>query len=317
MNRGQLSLLALLVLMMAVESVDARPRITFLAPMGDELQSGAAAFRNQFHSRIRTRHPYAELQMIVMGVEDAKAPYPWRTIALPTVFVTAHTDLAKAASSRFPGASVILATLADPQQLGFDITGPGRPNVSGFTFHHEFELKHFEFLREIDPRIRRVGVIVDRHWQTEALSRRILDQGPALLGMEVEIFSLEEGGDPLEWSKGPSAARMDAWFVPDTPTNRIHGAAIAREVRRLQRPSIGGHRSHAVGGGLMVYEPDRVDPWPRIARIVNLVLSGVPARDIAFDRPSTFRLTVNLKAAAELGVAMPVSLTRRADEVIR
>lgn len=291
-------------------------QIVFLEPEGTK--GGFAQFAAQVSKVVRSRHADVVLKHRYIAVTDiSTARYQLAEIEAPHVLVTAHTLIAQAAVLQFPDIPIVVATLADPAQLGLTSSTTQRPNVTGFTFHHEFELKHFEFLRELDPRIQRVGVIVDRHWRTEALSRRIVEQGPALVGIEVEVFSAEEGGDPLEWSKSPSAARMDAWFVPDTPTNRIHGAAIAREVRRLKRPSIGGHRSHAIGGGLMVYEPDRVDPWPRIARIVNLVLSGVPARDIAFDRPSTFRLVVNLKAAAELGIAMPVSLTRRADEVIR
>lgn len=289
--------------------------ILFLSPNGEG--GGFESFRNEFSRLISKRYPASKLERRSLAIDSLEvtrkhlADLPTR----PSVYVTAHTGLAQAAALEFPSIPVVLATLADPAQLGFPSSGGH--NVTGFTFHHEFELKHFEFLRELDPRIQRVGVVADRYWQTEVLSKRIIEQGPALLGMEIEVFSTEEGSDPSDWHKNPSAARMDAWFVPDTPANRIHGAAIAREIRRLKRPSIGGHRSHAVGGGLVVYEPDRVDPWPRIARIVNLVLSGVPAREIAFDRPSAFRLIVNLKAATELGLEVPAAITRRADEIIR
>ena len=43
------------------------------------------------------------------------------------------------------------------------------------------------------------------------------------------------------------------------------------------------------------------------AGMVNAILSGVPAREIAFDRPMALRLIINLKAAEALGIAKQIT----------
>jgi putative ABC transport system substrate-binding protein len=47
------------------------------------------------------------------------------------------------------------------------------------------------------------------------------------------------------------------------------------------------------------------------------VLNGVKPADIPIERPTTFQLVVNLKAAKTLDLTMPQALMVRADDVIQ
>lgn len=317
MNRAARLLLACATL--ATARVLAGPSVVYLDPQQLPEDAGYRSFQLQFEQRVKARHREASLDRLKVPADNLEeAAQRLRDVSPPTAFVTAHTTLAQAAAARFPEVPIVLATMADPSDLGLiDANGRARSNVTGFTSFLPFELKHFELIRELVPRARVVGILMDRHWASEPLSQRIVRDAPALFGLEARTF-LAESREQVAAQLGSVEARgMDAWFIPDTPSNRTHAEDIARRLRKLGRPSVGGHVSHARAGGLAVYEPERIDPWPRVAGMVNAILSGVPAREIAFDRPMALRLIINLKAAEALGVNVPAAAAKRANEIIR
>jgi putative ABC transport system substrate-binding protein len=233
------------------------------------------------------------------------------------VVVTAHTELARAWAKLRPDVPVVLLTLADPRDLGFVASnGLRTADVTGFTYFVSHELKHVELLKEAAPRIRSLGILADRHWEREELSQRLLAEGPRLFGFRVQLFVFETTDDIPALLRSEPARSMEAWFVPDSPAARIAGADIARRIKALKRPSMGGHRSHVEGGGLMTYEPAPVDHWARIVALVRTILGGTPAREIGFDRPSRFRLTVSEPAARGLGLRLSPAFLKKADEVL-
>lgn len=67
----------------------------------------------------------------------------------------------------------------------------------------------------------------------------------------------------------------------------------------------------------MWYGPDLVALFPRAARLVDLILKGAKPADLPVEQPTTFRLTIDLKAAKALGHTIPQSVLVRADEVIK
>src|SRR5437773_12567991 len=90
-------------------------------------------------------------------------------------------------------------------------------------------------------------------------------------------------------------------------------AALAAE-RRL--PAVYGNSEHAEAGGLVAYGANFRDLERRAATFVDKILKGAKPADLPVEQSTKFELVINLKTAKTLGLTIPDSLLRRADEVI-
>ena len=75
-------------------------------------------------------------------------------------------------------------------------------------------------------------------------------------------------------------------------------------------------QEHADAGGLMAYATNRPLMFRSAAIYVDKILKGAKPGDLPIERPTTFDLVVNLKAARKLGLTMPLAIMVRATRVI-
>ena len=226
------------------------------------------------------------------------------------------TLAASKATSTIP---IVMVTGSDPVKLGV-VASFSRPggNVTGVTFlSAELHGKRLEILKEVVPRIRRVGVVFNPESATEVKSFLEWEAAARTLNMEAQRVEIRLQGDIDRVISDAPRKRLDALTVAASTMFVANRKQILTAVAKTRLPAIYGSAEDADAGGLMSYGPNVPDGFRRAAGYVAKILKGAKPADLPFEQPTRFQLTVNLKTAKGIGIAFPQSILLRADQVIK
>ncbi len=192
------------------------------------------------------------------------------------------------------------------------------PNVTAVTFENAvLSQQRLEVLRDIVPTVKRVGVLTYPGDALGALDLRETQMAGEKLGVAVAAL---EARDPEALARALLSAaptRPEALIVPGSaaafwPTDQIVGVTV-----RAKLPAIFAFREFVDAGALASFGPNLDALYRRAGTLIGKALVGVPPRDLPVEVPSRFELVVSRKAARALGLDIPPSLVRRADELVK
>lgn len=225
---------------------------------------------------------------------------------------------AKKATATIP--IVMSATGSDPVQLGFvaSLSHPGG-NVTGLTLlNQDLEAKHLELLKQIVPRLTRVAILGNSSSRITPKARESLEAAARTLGVELHHVEVQRAED-LDQAFADIAGRYAGGVVvrADPLVLEAHDKRVIGLALKYRLPAIYWLTRYAQGGGLVSYGADLFAVHRRSAYYVDRILRGARPADLPVEEPTAFTLTVNLKTARALGLAIPPSALMRANEVIQ
>jgi putative tryptophan/tyrosine transport system substrate-binding protein len=214
---------------------------------------------------------------------------------------------------------IVMIVPGDPVGAGL-IESLARPggNVTGLTIQMtELNGKRLELLREVVPKISRVGVLFNPANPVGRSNVTQLEAAGRALGITIHPVEAREPHDLPKAFSLVTEARDQALIVVVDPLTWINRVAVLELVARTRLPSMFYIREFVELGGLMSYGSSTTDHFRRAATYVAKILKGAKPADLPVQQPIKFELFVNLKTAKAIGITISESMLLRADKVIR
>ena len=209
---------------------------------------------------------------------------------------------------------------SDPIALGLvdSLARPGG-NLTGFySMADVLAGKRLQVLKESFPKLSRVAVLwvpksgsSEPQWTESQLAARQL--GLQLHSMEISSIDKYENAFKEAIKTGSTALAVTRHRSFQT-TNQKRILELAAKYRL---PAIYYREDFVEQGGLMSYGADEVEPFKRVAAMVDKILKGTKPADIPVEQSTKFEFVVNLKAAKQVGVTIPPDVLARANRIIK
>jgi putative ABC transport system substrate-binding protein len=213
---------------------------------------------------------------------------------------------------------IVFTQTPDPVGAGF-VASLARPggNATGFTnFEYGVSGKWLEVLKEIAPGMTRAAVLRDPTNPAGTGQWGAIQSVASSLGVEISPVDVRDRGEIERTVKAFAAGPNGGLIVSSSGFAILHRELIIGLAARHRLPAVYPFRFYAIGGGLISYGPDPIDPHRRAAAYVDRILRGEKPADLPVQVPTKYDLVINLRTAKALGIEVPPTLLARADETI-
>jgi putative ABC transport system substrate-binding protein len=231
---------------------------------------------------------------------------------------TTNLTIVQQATNTVP---VVFVAVSDPVAQGFvaNVTRPGG-NLTGFgMFEFSVGGKWVDLLKEIAPRLARVGVMFnpDTSPQSKFFMRSIEAAAPSL-GVQAMPIPVRTTSDIEPAIESFARVPNGGLILPTDSFIRLRQTLIVELAGRHRLPAVSADEDFAKNGGLMYYGAtiNLLDQFRQAAGYVDRILKGTKPGDLPVQRADKYTLAINLKTAKALGLTVPLPLIGLADEVI-
>jgi putative ABC transport system substrate-binding protein len=222
---------------------------------------------------------------------------------------------AKNATATIP---IVILTGGDLVAAGL-VASLARPggNVTGLTsLNSELITKRLEVLKDAIPKLARVGLL----WTPSGQDPQMKTVRPAAQALKVKLEEIQTELDAKSLENAFQTAKQKQVEAIMTTTIRSFSAArkpLVELASKNRLPAIYFEREFVDDGGLMSYGVDYADLYRRAAGYVDKILKGAKPGDLPVQQATKFEFIVNLKAAKQIGLTIPVRVLERANQVIK
>jgi putative ABC transport system substrate-binding protein len=213
----------------------------------------------------------------------------------------------------------VFETASDPVQLGLvdNLNRPGG-NVTGVTqLTVEIAPKLLELLHELVPTARVMALLVNPAASILAESQsRAVQSAANKFGLELQILNASSEQDFDAVFADIVRLRAGGLVISADPVFTKGMERLAALTLRHAVPAIYVYREFAVAGGLISYGADGRESYRLVGIYTGRILKGERPADLPVQQATKVELYINLKTANTLGIALPLALSGRADELI-
>lgn len=254
------------------------------------------------------------------GKLDRLATFAAELVRVKTdIIVSAGPTVTRALKKITSTIPIVMGFDDDPVASGF-VASLARPggNITGLsTLSPELSAKQLELLKEILPKISRVAVVGSSAHPGTSQTLKEMKSTSTAFGVQIQYIELQ-GPNDIESAFGAARkGHADAVVVLTSVVTNSNRKPIVDIAAKNRLPAIYYTAEWVESGGLLTYGANFPDLFRRAATYVDKILKGAKPRELPVEQAHKFELIVNLKAAKEIGLAIPPNVLARADRVIR
>jgi putative ABC transport system substrate-binding protein len=213
---------------------------------------------------------------------------------------------------------IVFCIVQDPvgSKLAASLQRPGG-NLTGLTsLGRELGAKRLQLMREAIPRVSHVAVLLDPGNIGSVAEVKDIQAGAAVLKMRVTALEIRQPADiELAFKRG-AALGVHAYMATQSGVINAQRKQIADRSLSAGRPSMGTDTQYVEAGGMMSYATAFEDNYRRAAGFVDKILKGAKPGELPIEQPLQYELTLNLKTAKAMKLAIPQAVLLRASRVI-
>ena len=234
------------------------------------------------------------------------------------LIVATGRNPALAAKNATTTTPIVMTNFPDPVGEGL-VASLARPggNVTGFSsLTPELNTKRLEILKDAIPKLARVGFLRF----PGASGPQLKELRPAATALKIKLEEIDTQSDAKSLESAFQIAKQKQVGAIMIAAGRVFAAERKRIVDlagKYRLPAIYFSKEYVDEGGLMSYGVDFDDLFRRAAVYVDKILKGAKPADLPVQQATKFEFIVNLKAAKQIGLTIPVRVLERANQVIK
>jgi len=236
-----------------------------------------------------------------------------REVAMIITIGTPATLAAKGATATVP---ILFFNGADPVRTGL-VASLARPggNVTGITnLAGGLTAKRLELLHALVPATTSIALL--RNPDNNQGSVTEAQTAARTLGIHLLVVNARSGDEIAAAFQSPVVQQAGALLVAADPFYLTQIDQLVALAARHRIPASYEFRLFAAAGGLMSYGTDLLNAHRQIGFYAGRILKGEKPADLPVQQVTKVELVINMKTAKALGIAFPLTLLGRADEVI-
>jgi putative ABC transport system substrate-binding protein len=234
------------------------------------------------------------------------------------VIVAADTASALAAKAATAAIPIVFAIAGDPVRYGLvaSLSQPGG-NLTGVTnLNVEVGPKRLELMRELLPKAALIGYLENPTNPNAGSFTRNMQAAARTLGLQIHVLRASTEPDFDVAFAALAQLRAGGLVIGSDAFLTGRSEQLATLSVRYAMPAIYQHREFTAAGGLMSYGGSLTDQNRLAGIYTGRVLKGEKPADLPVQQSAKVELMINLRTAKALGLAVPLALLTRADEVI-
>jgi len=234
------------------------------------------------------------------------------------VVVVVTTPAALAVKNATTTIPIVHPNAIDPLKTGLiaSLAHPGGNLTGGAQLTAEVSAKRLQLFKEVVPKLSRVATLWNPENSALVYALKEMQDAAGTLGVMLQPQEVRGPKDFAAAFATIAQERPDALLALQNAVTMQQRGEITDFAMRERLPSMFQEKGWAQAGGLLSYGEDLAAMYRRAAFYVNRIFKGANPADLPVEQATKFELSVNLKTAKAIGLAIPDKILAVADPVI-